>query len=59
MDVINLNAMIGVIVYKKRLWTEITCQPMIYFSLGDENGCLCFNDQNTHKNAIYYYSNTI
>ncbi|KAE9529709.1 hypothetical protein AGLY_011805 [Aphis glycines] len=56
MDVTNLNAMIGVIVYKKPLLTEMTRQPRIYFSLVGEKGCLCFNDQNTHKRCNLLYS---
>jgi len=28
---VNFNAMIGIIEYKKRFWTEMICQSRIYY----------------------------
>jgi len=48
-DMLKLNAMIGIIIYEKWFWTEMICQPKIYFPLVGENGDLCFNDLNNSK----------
>jgi len=48
--VLNLNPMIGIIVYEKWFWTEMICQPKIlYFPVDCEKGGLCFYDVNTPK----------
>jgi len=49
MDVLNLNAMIGIVVYEKLFWTTMICQPTIYFPVGGEKSGLCFDDLNTPK----------
>jgi len=41
--------MIGIIVYENRFWTEMICQPKIYFPVFGEKGGLSFNDRNTSK----------
>jgi len=38
MVLLNLNATIDIIVHEKRFWTEVICQPKIYFPLGGEKG---------------------
>jgi len=38
---------IDIIVYQKRFWTEMICQPGIYFPVNSEKYDLCFNNLNT------------
>jgi len=37
----------GIIIYDKRLWMEMICQPKIYILNWVVNKVVCFNDLNT------------
>jgi len=49
MEMLNLNAMIGIVVDEKRFRTEMFCPPKIYFLLSCKKGGLCLNDLNIPK----------